>query len=309
VAERLAARSQARWTSDRRLDVGVGVPRLARRGVCGLRRRRSARTLVTPAGSGCCTDRVCGATRAARGAAAPLDRRLGLLGLRPHRRGSRCESLSRRARRVSERSGVPLHGHQLARFDDRLRAGIHTCLGAARPRRGVVRRRGRVDLQVACRRVRARDCGARRAAVEALGSCPRVRRMEPPACRSFRGRRAQRRIARAARRRRARRRRCWQATARRRLLGGECVREMDSATAAAASRRAPSTDASVTSASRSPRSSSWLRPSRVTGRDGCTPSGRWRAMRTTRRVGRCRIGWSSSGYLTASRSRFSRRRS
>ena len=54
-------------------------------------------------------DRVRGATRAARGAAAPLHRRLGLLGLRPDRGGSRCESVSRRARRVSERSGLSLH--------------------------------------------------------------------------------------------------------------------------------------------------------------------------------------------------------
>ena len=168
MAARLAARSAARWPSDRRQHVGMAVPRVARRRVRRIRRRRPARAPVAAAACGRCGGRVRGAARAARRAAASLDRRLGLLGLRPHRCRSRCESVPRGAGRVPERSGFSLHRHRLARLDDGLRAGVHArarSLWRARPDRPPTRPHGSTSRspRFACSRpLRSlRDCRAR----------------------------------------------------------------------------------------------------------------------------------------------------
>ena len=63
--------------------------------------------------------------RPARGAAAPLDRRLDVLVVRLDRVARRREPVRRSAGGLPRQPRAPLHGQRLGRHDDRLRAGVH----------------------------------------------------------------------------------------------------------------------------------------------------------------------------------------
>ncbi len=141
-----------------------------------------------------------GAARPALRAAAALDRRVDVLGLRVDRGRGRRQSLRRPAVRLPRepRGAVPRSG--VARHDHRVRAGVHPALRARRAPRGVLARRCGVDLQGARRSRRPGRDGRRRAHRPPTGSGGRVRGLEPGARRPRRGRRAQRRARRRARR-------------------------------------------------------------------------------------------------------------
>ena len=156
VAGRIAARAAERRPSGRRLAPRLVLPRAAGRRVRRLRRRRRARARVAAASRRRRGARVRDPARAARRAAAALDRRMDVLGLRPHRGRARREPVRAAPSDVPRRSRVPVRRDGLARHDDRLRPGVHARVRAARARRRDVRRRGGVDLQDDRRGRRAR---------------------------------------------------------------------------------------------------------------------------------------------------------
>ena len=93
-------------------------------GALALLRRRP------PGSAGCARRRVRDPARAARRAAPALDRRLDVLGVRPHRGRPRRQPLRRRAERLSGRPVLRVRRRGLARHDVRLRAGVHAALRA-----------------------------------------------------------------------------------------------------------------------------------------------------------------------------------
>ena len=276
----------------RRPDVRLGLPRLrssprsprtSSAVAARARRRRALAAVVALA--------VRDPARAARGAAPALDRRVDVLGLRPHRRRARRRTRTRDAPAdVPGRSGVPVRRDGLARHDDRLRPGVHARLRAARARGRHVRRRGRVDLQVASPRVAVLAC---------CGSAPRASRAGRALALAFVGWNPL--LARALRAAAATTTRGWRcscsarsrcgraaAAARRRRLGGR--RCSSSGCRSCCCRCARSRRAR-----RGRRVGHWrLRGrggrrrrcarSRATGPAGCTRSARSRGTRTTRRA-------------------------
>ena len=127
--------------------------------------------------------------RPARGAAAALDRRVDVLGLRPHRR--RARRRTRTATRPSDfpdDPALPVRRRGLARHDVGLRARLHARLGAARAGGGDVCGRGRVDLQGARgARGRARWPCSRLGSRARPGVRAGVRRLEPLLAMHFAG--------------------------------------------------------------------------------------------------------------------------
>ena len=312
VAGRVAARAAERRPSRRRLDLRVDLPRAARRRVRRLRRRRRARARGAAAARRRRGARVRDPARAARRAAAALDRRVDVLGLRADRGRARREPVPRRRRATSRtirrfryvgagwRDTTTVYGPAFTLASEPLaRAAGH------------VGRRGGVDLQDARGRGVLACGGARRAAL-ARGPRSRSRSSAGTRCSPCTSRGGGHNdawvallvlgaLAAAAAR---------PAAARRASLGARRSREVGAARAAAAARARGARDAAAasgTSASPSPRSSSRSRRSALRHRRGCTRSGRSRGTRTTRRAGRCRTGSSSSASRTASRSRSSRR--
>ena len=102
-------------------------------------------------------------TPPARRAAAALDRRLGVLGVRPDRSRPRRQSLRGHAERVPGRPRLRRRRRRLARDDVGVRAGLHAGHGGRGARVRLVGCRGGVDLQGAgcARRARLRVLAAR----------------------------------------------------------------------------------------------------------------------------------------------------
>ena len=127
-----AARARATRAAPDGGALAPDLPRAARRRVRRLSRR--ARPPAPPRARAAGGARRCAVAiqlAAARRAAAPLDRRLDVLGVRPDRGRARRQSVRGHAERVPRRPGVRARRRGLARHDLRLRAGVHARLGGA----------------------------------------------------------------------------------------------------------------------------------------------------------------------------------